>query len=186
MARRVVPPAPPGAQGLKRHPALVPLSRDHHFALVQALGLRRVAAPLGGSRGTGAVAVAEAYLAFYSDELVGHIADEEEALLPLVVHAFPDGAQRLRAEHEEIHELTALLREALSNGADPRSLMRELGELLEDHVRYEERAFFEALQAGLSAQELGQLGKALATRRQERRRGRGCALPAPPMLRRPR
>jgi hemerythrin-like domain-containing protein len=189
MPRRPVPPPPPDGRSLERHPALVPLSRDHHFALVQSLGLRRAAAgaptPPGRS-GAGAVAVAEAYLAFYADELLGHIADEDEVLLPRVVQLLPDGAQRLRSEHEEIHELTALLREALSNGADPRGLMRELGELLEDHVRYEERAFFEAVQAVLPAAQIEELGTSLEGHRRERGRGPGCALRPPPMLRRSR
>jgi hypothetical protein len=89
--------------GLKRHAALLPLSRDHHFALIYALSLRRAAeAPLGAGRG--AVATAESFLSFYDEELLGHMADEEEALLPLAHEASPPEAARVVAEHEDLRD----------------------------------------------------------------------------------
>ena len=72
-----------GARSLKRDPALIPLSRDHHFALMHALALRRVA-DFGTRSTTGPVATAENFLTYYEEELLGHMADEEEALLPAV------------------------------------------------------------------------------------------------------
>ena len=61
---RPVPPSPPGKRGLKRDPALVPLSRDHHFALRHALWLRRAA---GASDIGAAIRVARDYVVFYGE-----------------------------------------------------------------------------------------------------------------------
>jgi hemerythrin-like domain-containing protein len=169
---------PDPTMSLKRDPALVPLSRDHHFALMQALFLRRAAeAPL--HTGRGAVTVAEAYLAYYHEELCGHIADEEEALIPLTSHVAPEQAQRLLTEHEDLRALTALLRQALADGLDPRPAMQDLGERLHDHVRFEERIFFEVIQDRLTAKDLEAVGRSILEHREARGRRAGCALPRP-------
>jgi hypothetical protein len=175
VTQRVVPENPPGTSGLKRDPALVWLSRDHHFALREALWLRRSAA--GGSLEK-AAATARDFLLFYRDELVGHIADEEEALLPLVPDVDPAGAARLLAEHAEIHGLTARLVEHLEGDGDPRPVMADLGALLNDHVRFEERGFFMAVQERLTPEELRGVGEALDRHRAARGRGPSCPIPA--------
>jgi hypothetical protein len=164
--KRVVPQNPPGSSGLARHPALVGLSRDHHFALRQALWLRRAADAPSAEAAAG---VARAYLEFYRTALLDHFSDEEVVLLPLAGHADPDGADRIRAEHEELHGTTAALRDALAGGSDPRPAAREIGHLLDDHVRFEERAFFMKVQAHLSPAALDDLDRALRERRDARR-----------------
>ena len=163
---RSAAPSPPGMRGLKRDPALLPLSRDHHFALRQCLWLRRAA---GAADVAAAARVARDYLDFHRDELVAHMADEEAIVFP----AFDpfDGAatDRLRREHREIDGLTSGLRARLDEGGDPRPLMAEIASLLDDHVRYEERAYFMAVQERLPAARLRAIGEALA------RRPRVCA-----------
>jgi Hemerythrin HHE cation binding domain len=64
---------------MKRHPALVPLSHDHHHALVEARRLRQAAdAP-------DAAAAAAAFLRFFAQETVPHFREEEELLFPSVI-----------------------------------------------------------------------------------------------------
>lgn len=162
---RQVPSSPPGMRGLKRDPALVPLSRDHHFALRQVLWLRRAA---GGSDARRAAAVARDFLAFHREALAPHMADEEEALFPAFEPLDPDGTARLRREHREIDELTARLRDALEKDQDPRTVMTEVASLLDDHVRYEERSYFMAVQARLGEAGLREVGALLERRRMER------------------
>ena len=163
--KRVVPQNPPGTRGLARHPALVALSRDHHFALRQALWLRRAGeAPTADA----AVRPVRAYLEFYRSVLLAHVSDEEEVLLPLAGHADPDGADRIRAEHRELHAATAALREAVAQGTDARPIAQEIGQLLDDHVRFEERSFFMKVQTGLSPSALEDLQRALRDRRNGR------------------
>jgi hypothetical protein len=168
-------------RGLKRHAALLPLSRDHHFVLIHALALRRAA---GASlrAGRGAVATAESYLAFYNDEMLGHMSDEEEALLPRSSHVSPEDAGRVVTEHEDLRERTALLRQALLDGLDPRPVMLELAEHLHDHVRFEERIFFETIQAALPRPQMEAIGRALEAHRAARGRGTGCSLLPPGIL----
>jgi hemerythrin-like domain-containing protein len=170
-----------GSRGLKRHDGLVPLSRDHHFALIYALSLRRAAgAPLGAGRG--AVATAESFFSFYDEDLQGHMADEEEVLLPLATEASPEEASRLVAEHEEIREGAALLRQALEEGSDPRETMQRVGDLLHDHVRFEERVLFETVQSRLPETRLAALRPALDEHRRGRGRGEGCPLVPPGII----
>src|SRR4029453_13804675 len=126
---RSVPPSPPGANGLKRDPALVPLSRDHHFALRHALFLRRAA---GASDLAGAARVARDFIAFHRDELVPHMADEETIVFPAFAPCDPAGTERLRGEHREIDALTSRLLSSLDEGADPRPLMAEVAALVAD------------------------------------------------------
>jgi iron-sulfur cluster repair protein YtfE (RIC family) len=167
-----------GNRGLKRHPALLPLSRDHHFVLIHALGLRR-AARAALAAGRGVVPTAEGFLAYYREEMVGHIADEEEALLPLASHVRPDDARRIEAEHEELRQHVAVLQQALAEGSDPRPEMGELGDLLHDHVRFEERVFFERIQDGLSAEQMASLGRSVEEHRHARGRGGAACMIAP-------
>jgi hypothetical protein len=166
-----------GIRCLLRHDALIPLSREHHSVLIHALGLRRAAESHPVSRSTGAVATAEAFLAFYDQEMLAHMADEEEALLPVSERVDPENVQRLRAEHDDLCERAAALRQALEDGDDPRPLMGALGQRLHDHVRFEERVFFESVQERLSAEEIDEVGRTIDTRRKARGRGPGCVLP---------
>jgi hypothetical protein len=158
---RIVPPGPTGRRGLKRDPALVPLSRDHHFALRQALWLRRASA--ASDRGAAERAARE-YLVFHRDELAPHMADEESILFPAFEGVEPAATDRLRSEHREIDALTARLADLLDGGEDPRASMGDLASLLDDHVRYEERSYFMAVQEGLPAPTLAAIGEAIARR----------------------
>jgi iron-sulfur cluster repair protein YtfE (RIC family) len=123
---------------MKRHPALVPLSHDHHHGLVQAKRLR------ASAHGGDARAAARAFLRFFSDETVEHFREEEEQLFPLVAES--DEAReplvRVLLEHQRLHALAGRLAAQVEAGAPASELMAELGELLEQHIRYEERQLF--------------------------------------------
>jgi quercetin dioxygenase-like cupin family protein len=123
---------------VKRHAALIPLSHDHHDALVAARRLRRAA------DGTEPAAAAAAFLAFFAAETVGHFRQEEELLFPQVVDR--DETQALVVEalvqHQRLHAFAAQLRRDLAAGSTDPVVMRELGQLLEAHVRLEERRLF--------------------------------------------
>ena len=61
----------------------MPLSHDHHHALVEARRLRCAA------EGPGSSTAASAFLRFFASETVGHFRAEEELLFPTVVD-FPE------------------------------------------------------------------------------------------------
>jgi len=171
---RMTSPEPAGTRCLKRDPALVPLSRDHHFALMQALALTR-------SRGASAEkrrALAEDFLAFYERELLGHMADEEEALVPATSQIAAEDVCRLVAEHHGLRERAARLRQTLAEDGELEALLPDIGVRLHDHVRFEERVFFERVQERLTPEALADVGRAIEAHRAARGRMAGCALPA--------
>lgn len=125
---------------LKRHPALRPLSREHMSGLIQARNLQRAADGDAHERRTAVGGFARVWLA----EIRGHFDDEERLLLPLTDRA--ELRDRLLAEHGALRALA----ERCVKEADPTvsdaATMRHLGRLLHDHIRWEERVFFEAIQ----------------------------------------
>ena len=120
---------------MKRLQALIPLSHDHHHALVEARRLRQAA-----DRNDDPSDAAMAFVRFFRTSSVPHFREEEEALFPLVIDVEEARALLVQAllDHQHIHSLVA----ALEAGGDVRPTMRELGERLEAHVRLEERQLF--------------------------------------------
>ena len=120
---------------VKRHRALIPLSHDHHHALVAAKRLREAAA--GASEPGDAVA---AFAAFFREVTIPHFREEEEVFFPLVATSEEARPFVVRAllEHQELHALVA----ELGRSDEPRSTMGTVADLLEAHVRLEERELF--------------------------------------------
>ena len=169
---RHVPELPPGAR-LARHGSLVPLSRDHHEVLLHALELRRSAESGDVGRLNSATL---SYLRYFRDQLSGHFADEEEVLLP-AVSALVEVVTRIGEEHAEIRRLTVRMAKAAKAASADAGLSSELGQLLHDHVRYEERAAFMEIQESLDEAQLAELGESIERHRTERGVAPGCALP---------
>jgi iron-sulfur cluster repair protein YtfE (RIC family) len=125
-----------------RHPSLIPLSHDHHHGLALALRCRKQA--LGQIKPMGAAGLrerAEEVLAFHASNLIAHFRAEEEILFPLLRSAAPQSApmiDRLVREHEQIGEAMARLK----SGAGLAKIIFDLGDLLERHIRREERELF--------------------------------------------
>ena len=120
---------------MKRLEALIPLSHDHHHALVEARRLRRAA-----ERDDDPSGAATAFVRFFRTSSVPHFREEEEALFPLVIDVEEARALLVQAllDHQHLHALVA----ALEARGDVRATMGELGERLEAHVRLEERQLF--------------------------------------------
>lgn len=126
---------------MKRHPALHPLSRDHHNVLVHARRLRGLDARID------AATARQRFLAYFAGVLGPHFDEEEALLAPLV----QDLAlrQRLLDEHADLRRRAGALPDA------PAPEQAELGERLRLHVRFEEDVLFPHIEAtappGLSA-----------------------------------
>ena len=130
---------------MKRHPSLVPLSHDHHHTLVEARRLRRAA----GGDPAARRAAAASFLRFFAGESVPHFRREEERFFPLLAGLDgPAGELLVKAllEHQRAHALAAGLDRDLAAGEVDAATLRELGELLERHVRLEERQLFPLLE----------------------------------------
>jgi hypothetical protein len=131
----------------------VPLSHDHHRALEEARRLRCAA------EGPDSSTAASAFLRFFASETVCHFRAEEELLFPTVVD-FPQAREPITQallEHQRIRARAALLRDRLDGRKAPAEIMRELGGLLEAHVRYEERRLFPLVESLLDDRTLGAL-----------------------------
>jgi Hemerythrin HHE cation binding domain len=97
---------------MKRRPALIPLSHDHHHALVEARRLRRAA------DSPESAVVATAFLRFFAGETVEHFREEEELLFPLVVD-FDDARELLvqaLLEHQRLRAQTSRLQQLVTTG----------------------------------------------------------------------
>jgi hemerythrin-like domain-containing protein len=140
---------------MKRHPALAPLSRDHHRELVQARRLRKAAGGDAASR----LAAADDYVVSFFSETVAHFRHEEEDLFPLYARHCGSTPllERILREHMQLHGLARALRSEVAAGDVVPETLRELGDLLHEHVRIEERELFETIQQVVPDAELAAL-----------------------------
>lgn len=147
---------------MKRHPGLVPLSRDHHHGLVMAerLVLGRSTNPRADWPSDRAEQAAR-LVDFFETDLGPHFEAEEAHVFPAAARDMVDGdglVQQLVDDHEAmrmmVHELGAGAVDAAGAGpAFPRDLderLRAFGERLRRHIRVEERELFERMQAECS------------------------------------
>ena len=124
---------------MKRHPALTPLSRDHHGALLLARLLQKNAPAYKGLP-TDVEGKAAYALNFYTKELITHF-EQEEKVLQLVTGV--DGKLDLLIpiiirEHQDLHQLFKLIK----SKKDTATNLDQLGKTLETHIRKEERELF--------------------------------------------
>ncbi len=131
---------PPLTPPLKRHATLQPLSREHMAGLIQARSLQQ-AADL--ERKDRVRAIAE-FVDAWRSEIRAHFDDEERLLLPLVrSSALRD---QLLDEHATLRGLAERCEREPETAASDAALVRQIGIRLHDHIRWEEREFFEAVQ----------------------------------------
>jgi hemerythrin-like domain-containing protein len=173
---------------LKRHVSLQPLSRDHYNGLVQAQHLTKAA---DGGIDARRAALAD-FVRAWNEEIAEHFGDEERLLYGLI----PDAGmrQRLLDEHATLRSLADQARAsvpaeyppapavavttvtddaAARSGNDPDAdLLRRLGEALHDHIRWEERELFPAIEQAADAAQLEALERETAVIEQARPRSR--------------
>lgn len=138
-----------------RQPALQPLSRDHHQALAIALRLVR-------SNVDTAPSVRDAFLRYWLSDGREHFRAEEEILLPTFAnHADPQHPLVTRVLHDHLLIRRHAIR--IERGLEePLWRLRELGVLMSDHVRLEERELFPLVEEHVPPDELSWLALSLA------------------------
>lgn len=96
-----------------------------------------------------------AYIAyFWAHHLERHFREEEEILFLLKEDAL---CERARAEHRQIEKMIG----SLADGPVPDQGLQELADLVDRHIRYEERELFPYLESNLTDRELDLIGKEL-------------------------
>ena len=137
---------------IKRSKAFMPLSREHHFDLLLAWKLRKgLAYDVKPER-------MAAYVGYLDEHLMrAHFADEEQELF---AH-FPqdEKVQRALAEHRQVRDWVDRIVSGQRKDADA---FNALADLVEAHVRFEERELFPYLENLFSPGEHMRIEKAIA------------------------
>jgi hypothetical protein len=146
---------------MKRSRELRPLSSEHHQALLVAFQLKQGLAGHGDSAGApkdvpGLLALARR---FEEQILRTHARAEEDLLGRYLTEG---DMRRLRAEHGEMTRLIESAKGARS--ADVRAHLSAFAELLERHVRWEERELFQYAEDHVDAEALATIGGELEKR----------------------
>jgi hypothetical protein len=137
---------------VKRHPALVPLSHDHHHVLVVAQQLRRATPDTSAE-------VTRLFLSAWESGEKQHFRLEEEVVLPAYAeHGDPTHpvVTRMLQDHMLIRRDADLLTREPSL-----ELLHDVGKRLADHIHLEERELFPLIEATLPEPELQALGDRL-------------------------
>ncbi|MBK8011756.1 MAG: hemerythrin domain-containing protein [Deltaproteobacteria bacterium] len=138
---------------MKRDPHLLDLSRDHHHALVLA---RRAETTAADGTDDDVTSTWETIAEAFDADLAPHFEVEELYLLPPIDAAGEvELVRRTRSDHERLRSL-------LASADDPRSRLREFGERLRQHVRFEEQELFPTAEATLDAAQLRAVANASA------------------------
>jgi hemerythrin-like domain-containing protein len=124
---------------IKRSPQLAPLSREHHDGLLFAWKIKQGIenkAPLEAMRNYA--------LWYWRHHIKPHFFQEEKILIPRMPAGHPM-AIKLQEDHDHIRELIL----GLDDESDKRTLVI-LSDLLNTHIRFEERELFVYLENNLS------------------------------------
>jgi len=136
---------------MKRHEQLQPLSRQHHNGLLAALLLKK-----GIAKSAAANLMAAFIVDFWKNDLNEHFESEEEVLIPALINTSLDKnlTEQLLKEHALIRSYIDLLKD----NPDDLSTIRAFQELLEKHIRFEEKVYFPAAEKLLSEEQLQKIG----------------------------
>jgi hemerythrin-like domain-containing protein len=151
---------------MKRHLSLHPLSQHHHFALIQALEMRRAAEAPRGKRAAIVQKKAEKFVRFWHKTGFVHFREEEEVLLPAYSrHTRLDrdaDVMRILADHAEIRANVLDFEQRLAAKIPIEAeQMASLAKLLHDHVRLEEDVVFPRIEKTLGEEGLNEMGRGL-------------------------
>ncbi|MCY4389908.1 MAG: hemerythrin domain-containing protein [Desulfurellaceae bacterium] len=147
----------------KRHPSLVPLSREHHHGLLLAFrikhGLPKTRRPHDSPQEQAADTVH-----FFKSGLASHFAAETDILFPSIRAMQPQASallDRLIQEHTAMRELVHHIARQSPDGSQLTELLASFGTLLEQHIRCEERDLFPVYEAHVSEAEATRIEHAI-------------------------
>lgn len=145
---------------MKRHKSLVKLSRDHHNGLIAAQLMKKDAADYKGMP-TDFEGKSEYIVEFYYNHLVPHFKEEESILFPFIQGKDAE-INTLVNELKQEHIQIKMYIKAVEENKHDLSLLDELGNLLENHIRKEERILFQRIQEMFGENDLQRLNEILS------------------------
>ena len=148
---------------MKRTQELRTLSEDHHHGLVHARRLTRAT-----DEANSIEPVAREFLEFWQKDASIHFRKEEEVLLPVVARYGGDLSLepivKMLEDHARIRGLVMQLSDEAVGGKVRPETLHEIGELLEAHIRLEEREVFPLIEESLPEAALTELAARLEVR----------------------
>ena len=137
---------------MKRHHALVKLSRDHYHGLLLAQQIKTGAAPYKGYP-TDLEGKITFLFSEYEQKLKPHFALEENVLFPMAAKKSEELSTLVNELIKEHRQLFSMI-ENVPRSKDQPQALNEIGVLLEQHIRKEERKLFEMVQQTFSEEEI--------------------------------
>ena len=152
---------------MKRAPELRDLSDHHHRGLVQA---RRLKIAATGDEANMPEETAEAFLEFWQEGTTTHFREEEEVLLPVLARYREDLLGRepvveMLLQHARIRGLVMGLSDEVKGGSVRLETLGSIGELLETHIRLEEREVFPTIEEALPEEALREVADRLEAKK---------------------
>ena len=129
---------------MKRHEALVQLSRDHHFGLLLGWKLKE-----GLKRDISPERMAKYIKLFYEQNLKPHFLEEEETLFPILGNEHPMIKEAI-SEHREMEHM-------ISTKLNTPDEIQIFADLLNNHIRKEERQIFPEIEKQATDDQLQRL-----------------------------
>lgn len=131
---------------IKRHEALKPLSRQHHFGLLFSWKLRK-----GFSKKIPLERIRKFAQWFFINEIQPHFKAEESYIFP-VLEEDDELIKRALREHRRIIRL-------FNDDENPEKSLHRLEEELQAHIRFEERVLFNEIQQRATPEQLKAIEK---------------------------
>lgn len=133
-------------KGIKRHKVLQPLSRHHMIALHLGVKLRRAGTDKSKLN---SAELRQEVIQFWEPNGQEHFREEEEILLP-VYERYGDISDPLVIEMLTEHvKIRSLIKQIIDSTTPLIKKMHELGDLLDKHIRKEERIIFPMIEQAL-------------------------------------
>lgn len=139
------------AKPLKRSEHIVQLSREHHFSLLFCWKVKK-----GVRKGVEPSRIVQYILYFWKEHLLPHFS-EEDVLFEKVDDKL---VQRAYDEHHEINRLVMSL-DSIKNEEDKVQAAVKIADMVDKHVRFEERELFPHLENAIEESELAKIGQKL-------------------------
>ncbi|PZX65913.1 hemerythrin domain-containing protein [Hydrotalea sandarakina] len=138
---------------IKRSEAMQPLSRQHHNALLFCLLLKK-----GIAKKADNSVMKDFCISFWENDLMHHFQLEEDLLYSLgnTYPVLQSGLLQMKDEHTALQQYMNQIKIHVTY-----AILTEYVNLLEKHVRFEERILFPHIENTINSNILQQIGKAL-------------------------
>ncbi|WP_312556719.1 hemerythrin domain-containing protein [Empedobacter brevis] len=133
---------------MKRNEHIVLLSKDHHFGLLCSWKIEQ-----GLNKKVELKRIADYVDYFWKNHLDEHFEQEEQILFP---YSNDEYNNQIKIEHTALKEMVKMIIQQ-----PEKELLENFALYLKNHIRFEERSWFPALQEKLNESELEQIGKQL-------------------------